>query len=99
MRWVLVPGAIGLALARLRWDGRPAHHALLAWGRFRLGPKHVSAFRPAPAPGAVVRVLDPITLVADASGPRLRRARVRGPGSLVLLYPARAEVRESPRSF
>ena len=95
VRWVLLPGAVGLALARLRWDGRPAHHALAAWGRFRLGPRYLSAFRPVRAPGTVLRVLEPITLVTDGPGPRLRRARVGGPGAVVLTYPARAEVRGS----
>jgi hypothetical protein len=95
VRWVLLPGAVGLALARLRWDGRPAHHALVAWARFRLGTGHLSGLRPAPAPGEVLRFLEPIALVPDASEARLRRARIRGPGSVTLAYPARAEVRGS----
>jgi hypothetical protein len=93
VRYVLLPGALGLALARGRWDGRPAHHALAAWARFRLGPQQLSAFRPCPAPGQVLRIKEPITLVADATDSRLRPARIHGAGSLVLLLPARATVR------
>jgi hypothetical protein len=99
IRYVLLPGAVGLGLARGRWDGRPAHHALAAWLRFRLGPKHLSAFRPTPAPGRVVRIEAPIPLAADASDGRLRPARIRGAGSLLLHYPARASVRGSRLSL
>src|SRR5947209_845568 len=42
--YVIAPGAIGMALARLRVDGRPAHGFLRAWARHRLYAHHVSAF-------------------------------------------------------
>lgn len=99
VRYVLLPGALGLGLARGRWDGRPAHHALSAWARFRLGPKNLSAFRPIPAPEEVLRIVEPITLVADAGDNRLRPARIRGAGALLLHYPAHASVKGSRLSL
>ena len=90
-RFLLLPFGIGLALARARVDGRPAHGFALGWLAFRFGPRRLNAFRPVPVAGAVEAVAEEITFIPDERGPRYRRARVRGSGRLLLRMPGRAE--------
>src|SRR5688572_21097813 len=51
LRWGLLPLALVVVLLRLELDGRPAHRALWAIVRWRLGPKWRAGLRPCRAPG------------------------------------------------
>src|SRR5947209_4613519 len=88
IRFVLLPGFAAFALDRARVDGRPAHGYLIALVRQRLRPRHVAAFRSAPAPGHSERLVDDIPFVPDEHARRYRPARVKGPAQLRLSYPA-----------
>jgi hypothetical protein len=96
IRYLIAPAALAYALTRLRIDGRPAHVALWAWARFRASPRHLACLRPAPADGTVVR-LDGATLVPDERSARLRRGVVKGPGEVLLRYPARGRMTKRRR--
>lgn len=89
VRFVLVPIGLAYLLDQVRVDGRPAHAVVAAWLRVRLAPARLVAFRPAPAPGRFASFGD-ITVVADERSARYRRARINGPASVLLRYPARA---------
>lgn len=92
-RFVLLPGFAAFALDRARVDGRPAHNFLIALVRHRLGPRHLSGFRPAPPVGYEDRVVDDIAYVPDEHAPYFRRARLKGPARLRLAYPITGEQR------
>ena len=81
-RLVLVPAGVSYALTRVRVDGRSAHAAALCWLRFVLAPRELAACRPLRRVGAE-RLAD-LTLAADASSDRWRRAVVHGPAELVV---------------
>lgn len=93
VRFVVAPIAFGGLLSRLQPDGRAAHHHLLARLRYRIGPRHVSAFRRIVPPGRELRIADVITFIPDPSATRYRPAVIRGTGRVLLRYPASAQVR------
>lgn len=93
LRFVIVPAAIGGALARLRVDGRPAHRHLLARISHQLRPARRSGVRAAPAVSAELRIVDPVVVVADESAGAYRAARITGPAEVLLRYPARGAQR------
>ena len=97
IRFVLLPGFAAFVLDRARVDGRPAHSYLIALVRQRLRPRHVAAFRRAPAPGHSERLVDDIPFVPDEYARRYRRARVKGPIQLRLAYPASGRHRRGHR--
>jgi hypothetical protein len=86
LRFVALPIGAGFLLSRARVDGRPAHRFLVSYLRHRAGARHLSAFRPIPAPGGAVRFTDPMTFVADWR-------RVVGPARLRLTEAAELEER------
>jgi hypothetical protein len=86
LRFVVLPGAAGFALSRVRVDGRPAHGFLLASARYRFAPRYISAFRPAAPPGTVLRIAEPVAFAPDEHSRRLRRGRIRGPVRLRAAY-------------
>jgi hypothetical protein len=93
VRLLFVPGGIAYALTAVRVDGRPAHTGALALARHWLGPRWVAAFESCGEhPGSVFR-FDDLTLSPDEGGPRLRRARVAGPATVLLRYPGRGRVK------
>lgn len=91
VRYAVLPMVIAWGLNRWRIDGRSTPAAGLAWLRWRLGPRRLSAFRPAPDPGPVT--LGDVTIVPDERSPRLRPAVVEGPARVVFRYPMDREVR------
>lgn len=90
LRFVGLPALIAATLARVRVDGRPAHHFLAAWARHRAGPRHLHGFRPVPRPGVQMRLGEPIGLVPSLAGPHLRAGVLKGPAVIGLRVPVRA---------
>jgi hypothetical protein len=100
LRWGLVPLALVAGLLRLELDGRPAHRALWARVRWRLGPRWRAGLRACRSPGPVPLAVGVLVVRPDwragrpgrVRGPvRLRvRARTSSPGSV----PARRLVLE-----
>lgn len=93
LRYILLPGAGAYFLCQPRPDGRSAHDVITAHVAYRLAPKRLVGF--APAPGAVTVDWSPIALAPDESGASYPRGIVRGPASVVLGQPARADVSRS----
>ena len=91
--YVIGPAAIGMGLARVRIDGRPAHGFLRAWARHRFSARYVSAFRPVDPPGRAQRFTESITFVPDHSGSAYRPGRIAGPCKLRLAYPVEGDER------
>ena len=89
-RYALIPAATAYLLARWRPDGRSPHRAGAALLRLRLGPARLAG--PRAARLGPVRLAN-LSLVPDAGGARLVRARVRGPVRLALGYPCRTSRR------
>lgn len=97
LRLVIAPVGIAYALCMLTVDGRPAHAAGLAWLRHRLAPARVAAFRAVAAPG--LERLGDVTLSPDGLAAAYCPGVVRGPASVLLRYPARAEQRRRTLSI
>lgn len=90
IRLLGIPALVAYGLCAVEPDGRAAHVALLAWARWRTGPRTVAGIRRCPAPGSVVRVGD-VTIAPDEQTHRYRPARIAGPCRVLLRYPGRAE--------
>ena len=82
IRFAVLPVALAQLLTQVQLDGRPAHEAIRAWLRVRLGPRRVVAFAPHPRAGR--EHLDALTIAPDEREPRYRRGTVRGEGSAIL---------------
>jgi hypothetical protein len=87
LRYAVLPVAIAVLLMRWSVDGRPAHSVGVSWLRLRLGPRRVSAFRPAP-PVEPARLWD-VPIATDENPATMRSGVVEGPCTVVLRYPAR----------
>jgi hypothetical protein len=92
LRLVILPIGVAYLLSRLRIDGRPAHRFVFAWLDYVAGPKFISSFRRAPAPGSLDWVSE-VTLAADGRAARPRAGVVEGPARILVRYPARARAR------
>jgi hypothetical protein len=92
VRFVILPVGLAYLLDQVRVDGRPAHAVAAAWLGLRIAPARLVGFRPAPHAGARAAFGD-VTLVPDERSARYRRARIKGPGRVLLRYPARARRR------
>lgn len=91
LRLVILPVGVAYAACRIQVDGRPAHSAALAWLGYQLAPRRVAAFRALATPGPVT--LSDVSIAPDGSGSSYRPGIVRGPATVVLRYPVRAESR------
>jgi hypothetical protein len=82
LRLIVLPIAIATLATQATPDGRHASRFAISWLALRLEPRRQSIGRPMPA-AAVRHSRDAGLWVSpDESGPRLRRARVRGTGVL-----------------
>lgn len=92
-RYVVLP--IGVAWGLYRWtiDGRSSPATAVAWLRWRLGRRRLSACREVPAPGPVT--LGDVTVAPDERSSRLRPAVIEGPAKVVFRYPIDREERGS----
>jgi hypothetical protein len=86
LRFLIVPVGAACALAWIRIDGRPGHAAIASWGRFKLSPQRLAAFRPVPAVGHVERIGD-VAFAPDERFARYRAAVIEGPSVVLLRYP------------
>lgn len=90
--FVLFPMAAAYAMTQVRLDGRPVHAAGAAWLRFVLSPKLVAGGR---AVSRDAERLGDFTVVPDERCTRYRRARIFGPGLVLLRYPVATRQRGS----
>jgi hypothetical protein len=91
LHWGLLPLGLVVALLKLRLDGRPPHLALVAIARWRAAPRTVSGLRRCPRAQTTLVPLGELEIRPDWRGARYRPARIRGPASITLRYPASAE--------
>ena len=82
IRFGVLPVAIAQLLMQLKLDGRPAHEALAAWLRRRLGARRVVAFEPCRSGRPTV--LDDLPVVPDEREARYRRGSGSGDGPVIL---------------
>jgi hypothetical protein len=99
IRFGVVPVALAQALMQVQLDGRPAHEALGAWLRLRVGPRRVVAF--AASRRARAAHLPDIAIAPDDREPRYRRGVISGAGAVILrqdatLTPSRSTLRLTP---
>lgn len=92
VRYAILPIGAAYALTELELDGRPAHQTMLAWLRWRSGPRQIAGLRAAPGARAGARLAD-ISIAPDERGSHYRPARVAGPCRLLLRYPGRVTPR------
>jgi len=90
-RYVVLPIGAGWGLYRWTIDGRSSPKTAVAWLRWRLGKRRLSACREAPEPGPVT--LGDVTVAPDERGHRLRAAVIEGPAKVVFRYPVERRVR------
>lgn len=88
LRLVIVPVGVAYALCGLRFDGRPAHAAALAWLRYRAHPKRVAACRAIAAPGPVA--FADVAIAGDERSADYRPGVLHGPAEVLLRRPATA---------
>jgi len=91
MRLVVLPIAAAWTMHRWRIDGRSSPATAIAWLRWRLGRRRVSACRVAPERGPVT--LGDVTVAPDERSARLRPAVVEGPAKVVFRYPVERAAR------
>jgi len=95
LRLVVVPVAIATLATQATPDGRNADRFAVSWLALRLAPARRSLGRMLPPSGARPLVLADLWVAPDSSGPRLRRGRVRGSGSVA--FAAEVNVRRAGR--
>jgi hypothetical protein len=87
-RLVIAPMAVATAATQATPDGRRPERFALSWLGLRLAPPRRSLGRGLPAAGVCRGTDARIWIAPDARGPRLRQARVTGPGSVGFVKPA-----------
>ena len=83
LRFVVVPIAIATLATQATPDGRRADRFAASWLALRLAPRRRSLGRALPVAGVAQRRGGALWVAPDQHAPRLRRARVRGAGTLV----------------
>jgi hypothetical protein len=82
-RHLLLPTVLATLASLWRIDGRPCHVALRSLALLAVGPRRLSGWRRIPS--LPHRWRPPrLLLIPDGSDARLRRARFRGPGAVVV---------------
>lgn len=82
IRLVVLPLAVASAATQATPDGRRPERFALSWLVLRLAPSRRSLGRGLPPAGARRGVDSRLWIAPDASGPRLRHARITGPGTV-----------------
>jgi hypothetical protein len=82
-RDLVLPAAGAGLLAMVRVEGRTFHQALSALLRYMCGPRHLTGMRRCGAPGGRWGPGE-VLVLPDGSGPRLRRLRYTGPGTVLV---------------
>ncbi len=97
LRFVVVPVAVATLATQATPDGRRADRFALSWLALRLAPRRRSLGRALPLAGVAHRQGGAVWVAADEHAPRLRRARVSGPGSVAFSSEVRVRRRGSRR--
>ncbi|MET0558896.1 MAG: hypothetical protein ABW065_09540 [Solirubrobacterales bacterium] len=96
LRLVVLPVAIATLATQATPDGRNADRFALSWLALRLAPGRRSLGRALPTSGARLLFPSGLWVAPDSGGPRLRRGRVRGSGSVA--FAAEVSVRRGGRN-
>jgi hypothetical protein len=91
LRLVVLPVAVATLATQATPDGRRADRFALSWLGLRLAPRRRSLGRGLPPRGVPQLLGGALWVAPDEHGPRLRRARLRGPA--VASFPAEVRVR------
>jgi hypothetical protein len=91
VHYAVLPLGAGWGLYRWTIDGRSSPQTALAWLRWRLSRRRISACREAPETGPVT--FGDVTVAPDERGSRLRAAVIEGPAKLVFRYPIERRAR------
>jgi hypothetical protein len=86
-RLVVAPMAVATAATQATPDGRRPERFALSWAALRLVPARRSLGRGLPAAGTRRAVDTRIWVAPDAKGPRMRHARLTGPGAVGFVEP------------
>jgi hypothetical protein len=97
VRLVVLPAALGWALASYEIDGRRPHYALASLARHRLAPRAIAGLRPVPAIESELSPVETVAIAPSGAESVYRAGRVKGPATLILGYPARFELEGVPR--
>ncbi len=87
LRLVVLPAAVGTLATQAAPDGRRADRFALSWLALRLAPRRRSLGRAVPSAGARPSFGGLLWVAPDERSPALRRARLRGPGTLAFAVP------------
>lgn len=82
LRLIVVPIAIATLATQATPDGRRADRFAASWIALRLAPRRRSLGRALPLAGVPLIGAGAVWVAADEHAPRLRRARIRGTGTL-----------------
>jgi hypothetical protein len=82
-RHLLLPTLLAIALTAVRVDGRSCHVALRCLVALAFGPRRLHGWRRIARPPVRWRPPD-LVAIPDGSEPRVRRARFRGPGAVLV---------------
>lgn len=87
LRLVILPIAVASAATQATPDGRRPERFALSWLALRLAPARRSLGRGLPAAGVPESFAGELWVAPDPHGPRLRRARIVGPESVLFARP------------
>ena len=82
IRFAVLPVGLAQALTQVQLDGRPAHEAIRAWLRVRLGPRRLIAF--APSRRGRREHLEELAIAPDDREAHYRCGAVEGQGPVIL---------------
>lgn len=88
--WAILPGLLVFGLLKVEIDGRAPHRAMAGLIRWRLKPRVLAGLRGCASPGTVFMPFGELAVRPDWRGVRYRPARISGPATLLLRYPAEA---------
>jgi hypothetical protein len=97
LRFVVLPGLVATLATQATPDGRRADRFALSWLAVRLAPRRRSLGRALHPVGRGWAPDVRLWVAADERGPRLRRARLRGPATVSLAGRASIFARRFPR--
>ncbi|MGD9734004.1 MAG: hypothetical protein AB7V58_00090 [Solirubrobacterales bacterium] len=87
LRLVVIPIAVATAATQATPDGRRPERFALSWLALRLAPARRSLGRGLPAAGEPRSLAGELWVAPDERGPRLRRARIAGPATVLFAVP------------
>ena len=81
-RYLILPGLAAAVGAQIEPDGRSPHRFVAGWIAYQLRRRRTSLGRPVPLEGESTVYEPELALAPDATGPVLRRGRIKGPATV-----------------